>query len=278
MNTRCLAISQVDRRSGMSIVEVLAAIGVIGFLIGMLMPAVQAARESARLKQCGGNLKNIAVALADFQSFHKSFPAGSEGLNGTEHAWSSRILPFLEMSSIAQPIDYDQPWNAPGANTTAADYSVPLYVCPSSLTRFPGKQDYGGILGTSLLPLRAGSGPRDAFGCGTLIVTSKQQPEPVTAAQITDGLSSTMAGGESVDRINGQAGLWACGRNCFSQNEASVVTTDIGSLFSFHPGCAQAWFCDGHVRVIREGIDREILGALCTRNGAEAGANSAFND
>lgn len=259
-------------------IEVLVAIGIIGFLAGMLMPAVQRARESARFRQCGGNLRNIALALADFQSFHKSLPAGSDGLNKTEHAWSSRILPFIEMGNIAQSIDYKKPWNEPGPNATAADYNVPLYICPSSLTSFPGKQDYGGILGTSLLQLPAGSGPTDAFGCGTLIVTGKQQRAPVTAAQITDGLSCTMAGGESVDRVDGQAGLWACGRNCFSQNDPSVVTTDIGSLFSFHPGCAQAWFCDGHVRVIREGIDREVLGALCTRNGAEASANSAFAD
>jgi prepilin-type processing-associated H-X9-DG protein len=265
-------------RRGISIIEVLVVIGIIGLLVGMLLPAVQAARETARFKQCGGNLKNIAIALADFHSFHKSFPAGSDELHGTEHAWSSRILPFIEMGNIAQSIDYKKPWNDPGANATAAGYDIPLYVCPSSQTRFPGKQDYGGILGTALLYLPAGAGPNDAFGCGTLIITCKQQAQPVMAAQITDGLSCTMAGGESVDRLNGQAGLWACGRNCFSQNEPSVVISDFGSLFSFHPGGAQAWFCDGHVRVIRQGIDPEVLGALCTRNGAEASANAAFVD
>lgn len=266
------------RRRAITIVELLVVIGLTGMLIGMLLPAVQAARESGRCRQCSNNLKNIGLALSSFQSFHKSFPAGSDGLNKTEQAWSSRILPFVELTTIAQQIDYELPWNAPGANATAANDDVPLYVCPSSLTRFPGKQDYGGIIGTALLPLPAGSGPLDAFGCGTLIITGLQQPSPVTMAQITDGLSCTMAGGESVDRTNGPAGLWACGRNCFSQNEGSVFIDDVGSLFSFHPAGAHACFCDGHVRVIRDGIAREVLGAICTRNGAEANVLGTFAD
>ncbi|HET6880951.1 MAG TPA: DUF1559 domain-containing protein [Pirellulales bacterium] len=273
---------QVRRRPaaprGMTVVELLVVIGLFGALAALLFPAVQQARESARFRRCGNNLKNVALALAEFHSYQQTFPAGSDGLGQTEQAWSSRILPHLELSNLAQAIDYDLAWNAPGANATAAGYNVPVYVCPSSQLRFAGKQDYGGIIGTALLPLPAGSGPRDAFGCGTLIITGPQQPLPVGAAQITDGLSFTMAGGESVDRANGQAGLWACGRNCFSQNEPSVVIDDVGSLFSFHPAGAQAWFGDGHVRVIGAGIYREVLGALCTRNGAEASANAAFTD
>jgi prepilin-type processing-associated H-X9-DG protein len=256
----------------------LVVIAMMGCIVGMLVPAVQRARESARLRQCGNNLKNIGLGLAGFQSAHKSFPAGSDGLNHTEHAWSSHILPFVEQGSIAQLINYDLAWDAAGVNARAASYDLPLCVCPSSLTSFPGKQDYGGIIGTGLLPLPAGSGPKDAFGCGTLIVTGPQQPLPVRPATITDGLSCTMAGGESVDRTDGQAGRWACGRNCFSQNEPSIVLDDIGSLFSWHPGGAQAWFCDGHVRLMKDGIASEVLGALCTRNGAEATASLALTD
>lgn len=264
-------------RRAISLVELLVVIAIIGCIVGMSIPAVQRARESARLRQCSNNLKNIGLGLAGFQAAHKTFPAGSEGLNNTEQAWSSRILPFLEQLSISQQINYDLPWDAPGANAAAADNSLPLYVCPSSLTSFPGKQDYGGIIGTGLLPLPAGSGPRDAFGCGTLIVTGPAQPQPVRPAAITDGLSCTMAGGESVDRTDGKAGMWACGRNCFSQNEPSVVIDDIGSLFSWHPAGAQAWFCDGHVRVVKDGIASAVLGALCTRNGAEASVSSVLD-
>ena len=278
MNLPTQTTRLADRRRGITIVELLVVIGITGMLVGMLLPAVQAARESGRCRQCSNNLKNIGLALAAFQSFHKSLPAGSEGVNKTEQAWSSRILPFVELSTIAQQIDYELPWNAPGANATAANGDVPLYVCPSSLARVPGKQDYGGIIGTALMPLPAGSGPFDAFGCGTLIITDPQQPSPVRVAGITDGLSCTMAGGESVDRTEGLAGLWACGRNCFSQNDPSIIMEDFGGLFSFHPAGAHAWFCDGHVRVIRGGIATEVLGALCTRNGAEAFVASALSD
>lgn len=265
-------------RRAITLVELLVVIAFIGLLVAMSIPAVQMARESARLRECSGNLRNVGLALANFQSYHKSFPAGSDGLNQTEQAWSSRILPLLELANLAQPINYELPWDAAGPNATAAAYDVPIYVCPSSLTRFSGKQDYGGLIGTALLPLPAGNGPRDAFGCGTLIVTCPQQPRAVRPEGITDGLSFTMAGGESVDRTDGPAGLWACGRNCFSQNEGSISVDDVGSLFSFHPAGAQAWFCDGHVRVVRDGIAREVLGALCTRNGAEASASAGFAD
>ncbi|HEX7380393.1 MAG TPA: DUF1559 domain-containing protein [Pirellulales bacterium] len=277
MNTPGSSCQRFVNRRGLTVVELLAVIGIFALLAALLLPAVQQARESARFRHCGNNLKNIALALADFQSFHKSFPAGSDGLHHTEQAWSSRILPYIEQKNLAQAIDYDRSWNAPGANATAAAFDIPLYVCPSSQLRFAGKQDYGGIIGTALLPLPAGSGPRDAFGCGTLIVTGKQQPLAVPIALITDGLSFTMAGGESVDRDHGQAGQWACGRNCFSQNERSINVGETGSLFSRHPGGAQAWFGDGHVRVIRNGMDYVVLGALCTRNGAEAIGNAAFD-
>jgi hypothetical protein len=60
----------------------------------------------------------------------------------------------LDYASIFRQIDFTQPWDAPGANLTAAQQNVDLYVCASAQEIAPGMQDYGGIQGTSLLPLR----------------------------------------------------------------------------------------------------------------------------
>ncbi len=229
------------RKNGFTLVELLVVIAIIGILIGLLLPAVQMARESARRIQCASNLKNIGIALHNFSDAYRSLPAGSESYAGTYHAWSTRILPYIEQSTVFSQMDFAKPWDAAGGNQAAATQRIAIYVCPSTRVEFKGKQDFGGIFGTTLLDLEAGSGPFDAFGCGTLIATSKEQRKPIQFASITDGLSVTLAVGESVDRDPEGSGRWASGLNCFSQNELSFQTGTAGELFSLHPGGAHAY-------------------------------------
>jgi prepilin-type processing-associated H-X9-DG protein len=259
----------------LTLVEILVVLGILGALGGILMPAVQAARESARRASCQNNLKNIGVALNNFLLIRRDFPVGCDALSGTQHAWSARILPFLEATAIANQIDFRQPWNAP-ANLAAASQDLPIYVCPSAVSSDIGKQDYGGIMGTALLQLKPGLGPQQAFGCGVLITTSPLQATAVTAARITDGLTYTLCVGESSDRADASASRWACGLNCFSQNEPHVDMDDVGSLHSEHPVGAHGLFADGHVQLLDDAIDAVVLGSLCTRNGNEiAGGGEA---
>jgi prepilin-type processing-associated H-X9-DG protein len=255
-------------------VEVLVVISIVGVLFALAFPAVQSAREAGRLMQCRSNLKNIGIALANFHDARKSFPLGSDLLAGTEQAWSARILPFLEEEALYRQIDFRQPWNGPLANQAAANQDVSVYVCPSGLLSAAGKQDYGGVFGTSLLPLAWGSAPSAMFGCGTLIVSSAQQSVPVSAKKITDGLSVTLCVGEAVDRSDGLANRWACGRNCFAQTDTRVDTGQLGGLYSPHPGGAQGLFADGHVLLLTDDIDSIVLGSICTRNGAEVVSGS----
>ena len=268
----------MSRRRAFTIVELAVVIGIIGVLCGLVLPAIQAARESARATQCRNNLKNIGLGLANFHAAHRCFPPGSDLLVLTEHAWSSHILPFLEHGILASQIDYRQPWDAAGANAAAASEDLPIYACPGAMALFSGKQDYGGIMGTSLLPLTAGPGPKDAFGCGILIHTSSQQPTGVRAATITDGLSFTLSVGESVDRDDTEAGRWACGRNSFAQIDRWINMDNLDSIHSYHPGGAHGLFADGHVRLLSEEIETPILGALCTRNGDEPSVGSRFTN
>ena len=206
----------------------------------------------------------------NFESSSRSFPAGCDGLNGTNIAWSSHILPYLEETALFKQIDFSQPWNAPGPNLSAAQQNVPMYICPSASVIWPGMEDYGGIQGTSLLNLPMGNAAQQAFGCGVLITTGPTQPYPVAMPSITDGTSYTLSVGESVDRDQ-TAGTdgWASGFNCFSQNVPTVnIPDDVGNLYSRHPAGANGLFVDGHVVMLDEGIASSVLVLFALRMGA----------
>ncbi len=256
-------------RIGFTLVELLVVIAIIGVLTGLLLPAVQMAREASRRASCLNNIKNTGLALHNFHGAQNRLPAGSELLNGTEHSWATHILPFQEQSALWSQIDFRQKWNAE-TNLHSTQTMLPIYRCPSAVQNDPGQLDYGGVMGTSLLPLPLGNGPNDAFGCGTLIVTSRAQPRGVLFASCTDGLSTTLAVAESVDRDPESAGRWACGRNCLSQNSPSINHGEIGEFRSRHPTGANGLFADGHVTFLSENIDSAVLGAVCSRNGGES--------
>jgi type II secretory pathway pseudopilin PulG len=264
------------RAKGFMLVELLVVICVIGMLMGLLLPAVQMMRDSARRMQCQNNLKNIGIAVHHFADVHRRFPAGSERTSGTEHAWSSRILPYLEQSSLFHRINFSKPWNLPGSNEQASFETIRLYRCPAAVLDFRGKQDYGGVSGTTLLALPLGDGPYEALGCGALVVLSAKQQRSTTLASFTDGLSKTICVAESIDRSSDSSGRWACGLNCFSQGQSLDLHNQQGDMESKHLGGVPVVFSDGHVFSLPLSMDTKVLGALCTRNGSETVSDSAF--
>lgn len=262
------------RTHGFTIVELLVVISIVGVLVGLLLPAVQMARESARRIQCFNNLKNMGLAIHNFADVHRAMPLGNQSLSGTGHAWSTVILPYMEQPALFGQFDLKLAWDAPGGNTQAALSDLSVYRCPSALLDFPGKQDYGGIMGTSLLSLPLGEGPGDAFGCGAMIASNIKQPSPISLSTFTDGLSNTICVAESIDRNPGAAGRWACGLNCFSQGEVLSVHNEQGDMESKHPMGVPALYSDGHVTLLSLSIDVKVLGAACTRNGGESSPTS----
>lgn len=255
---------------GFTLVELLVVISIVGVLVGLLLPAVQAARETARRIQCLNNLKNIGLAIHNFEDANRVMPLGSQKLSGTLHAWSTLILPHLEQPAVFSQIDLKTPWDSPARNAQAALTDLSVYRCPSAQLDFLGKQDYGGIAGTTLLNLPLGTGPTDAFGCGAMIATSKSQRSPISLSSFTDGLSNTLCIAESVDRDPESSGRWACGQNCFTQGEGLSEHNDHGDMESKHPQGVPALYTDGHVTLLPLSIDTKVLGAVCTRNGGES--------
>jgi prepilin-type N-terminal cleavage/methylation domain-containing protein len=99
--------------AGFTLVELLVVIAIIGILVALLLPAIQAARESARRSQCTNNLKQIGLAIQLYESAKKHLPASRIGVD----TWASELWHYLEEGSIAQQWDPLKPyWYQPQQN------------------------------------------------------------------------------------------------------------------------------------------------------------------
>lgn len=126
-----------SRRSGFTLVELLVVIAIIGVMVSLLLPAVQAAREAARRMQCQNQMKQLALAVHNYESTYRMlpyYPAESTGLSP-----QARLLPFIEQANLDQRIDYSQPLMfGSGPNVTLnpqysaiTDSALPVLRCPS---------------------------------------------------------------------------------------------------------------------------------------------------
>jgi len=126
-------------RPAFTLVELLVVIAIIGILVGLLLPAIQAAREAARRMSCTNNLKQIGLALHNYESAMTTFPPSTVSVGGSaSQPWSAQafLLPYLEGSNITSRIDYNVGYHS-GTNKAnfppngVATLRVPVYLCPS---------------------------------------------------------------------------------------------------------------------------------------------------
>ena len=126
------------KHPGFTLVELLVVIAIIGVMVGLLLPAVQAAREAARRMSCSNNLRQIVLASHNYESTHKVFPA----MMGTSnYSPQAQVLPFIEQAGLYNLIDFDVPLLLPPAwqslyNPAVRDVVsmvVPTFLCPSDI-------------------------------------------------------------------------------------------------------------------------------------------------
>lgn len=187
---------RVDHYRAFTLIELLVAVSIIGVLISMLLPAVQQAREAARRISCGNNLKQIGLALHNYESSHGWFPPSFETLNyeTVRGSWSihARLMPFLEAANTYRTINFAVDWHEQVAAGAPA-FAVPVYSCASDASAglrfrdgdpYVHSTSYGFNLGSWLVhdPVRRVSGD----GAFRVSRTSK-------IARFIDGLSNTLA-------------------------------------------------------------------------------------
>ena len=131
-----MSISKRSVRRGFTLIELLVVIAIIGVLIALLLPAVQAAREAARRAQCTNNLKQMGLALANYEGANGSFPPGIiRQDNGQQQYYTSgsmfvSMLPYFEQSPLFNAVNYNlNMYNS--ANTTISGAGVSSLWCPS---------------------------------------------------------------------------------------------------------------------------------------------------
>src|SRR5258707_9926790 len=131
-------------RHGFTLVELLVVIAIIGVLVALLLPAVQTARESARRMQCLNHLKQMALAVHNYQEVQGVLPPGHiiprnmSGANGHETIapWQVTILPFIEQKALFDMYDpkvFSDQDGAGGVNKIVRQTSIAVYRCPSDL-------------------------------------------------------------------------------------------------------------------------------------------------
>lgn len=271
-------------RYGFTIVELFIVLAVVSALIGLLLPAVQMSRESARRISCANNLHQMGVALQNYESGFNRLPYGD---TVDEDVWTISILPFLEEHGIY----YEKLSFTYGQSEPYYSKVVKTYVCPSNPDAFyplPNRTAGGNSIALSSYAGVNGTNYR-AFD-GLMFWYSG-----VTLNDIPDGLSNTIVIGErpSPRANHHQVGFWGThsirhiGFSLGVEETAPGVpfsVCPIGSrkfrdgdmdsdcsvahFFSLHPGGAHFAFMDGSVRFLNYSAEK-IMPSLATRKGHE---------
>jgi len=278
---------------GFTLIELLVVIAIIGVLIALLLPAVQAAREAARRSQCLNNLKQLALAAQNYHGSNDCFPMGLLNQRSAVDfsLWTSYgpMLPltqYFEQGSLFNAMNFNcnvYDWQ----NTTINAIGMSVLWCPSDPgVSDPQLQNYVLTSGNPAMNMRyssyagcAGTWFSYQFGvAGTGNQNGVFYDQSVTKiADITDGTSNTLMFAEhtrAIESTGDKTGWhwWTSGnygdtifntywpinpqkKVPYACNDSTTGSNTIGAASSMHPGGANAAFCDGSVRFVKETID-----------------------
>lgn len=302
---RILAIAKVNTRvrTAFTLVELLVVLAIIGIMVSLLLQAIQAARQTARKMSCSNNLKQLVLALDQFDASHRRYPVGrfgggSIGANSRSWSWIAETLPFVEQQALYD--EGDVPGELLGASGIA-DRKLGFLHCPADgyVSRGPrsdagdlvgfkvGQTSYKGVSGANwggspANPIgtwfvNAGTnGSYDGLDKGDGMLWRSDFRSPMTKNQVTDGLSNTFLLGEDLP----QANLWcswpyannAYGTCAIPPNFTFLDPNWWPNTWSFrshHFGGALFAYADGSVHFIGDTISLDVYRAMASRAGGE---------
>jgi prepilin-type processing-associated H-X9-DG protein len=220
-------------------VGLIAGICVIGVLVALLLPAVQAAREAARRAQSTNNLKQLTLALHNYHDVFGTFPPAVVSDENGRPLYSGRVLllPFMEQKALYDQFDKDKAWDSP-ENQAIAQTVIRTFVDPSSANAIPGQTDYLFVTGSKTI-FEAGRGTK--------------------LFEVTDGTSNTMV----LVEVKNSGVNWAEPRDLAIEQPMPLPPGN-------HPGGNIAAFADGSVRFIRSAaVPPAQIRNAATKDGGE---------
>ncbi len=219
----------------------LTNVAVIGILVALILPAVQAAREAARRNQSMNNMKQLMLALLIYSDAHKKFPAhASYSPDGKPLlSWRVQVLPFLEEQELYQQFKLDEPWDSEHNRALLA--KMPAVYANPNLNLTEGTTNYLAVIGEACIFDGSSKG--------------------IGFRQIPDGTSKTIM---LVEADADRAVEWT--KPADFQYDAKNPTAGFGQV---RPGGWLAAFADGHVQFISNDASAEVVNALFTRAGHE---------
>ena len=238
---------QPPKKSNTALIVVIVCLAVMVpvscVCVGLMLPAVQAAREAARRMSCSNNIKQIGLAMHNYHAKHGELPpAYTVDANGRPmHSWRTLLLPFLGEQSLFDQIDLSKPWDDP-VNLAIGEQAPSVYACPSfadpdrRLTTYLAVVDPSGIM----------TGP---------VATSFRQ--------VTDGLSNT------VMLIEADSGLAVPWMQPIDTDMQAYMNPGGSTGRGGHAGGGHVLMSDGAVKFVTHSADPELRKALLTKDGNE---------
>jgi prepilin-type N-terminal cleavage/methylation domain-containing protein len=303
-------------RRGLTLMELLVVVAIIGLVIALALPAIQAAREAGRRTQCQNNLHQISLAVDAFYDSMRRYPPGQfngtygHGPNSRAWNWLAQVLPFAEQRNL---YEFGNVQNQTLSQSAATATPVPFFLCPSSAAMDDGPRlDAGNLVGlpvgrstykavsganwgddTSFTPSPfqlatnwrhvGTNGSYDGLDNGDGIMFRSDYKSPRTKQIIRDGTSSTFLLGEDVPDENAWVS-WPYANNGYGTcaippNLHGLNPIDYPNTWSFrsrHPGGLHFAVADGSVRFVADAISLEVYRRLATIHGNEPVADAAW--